>query len=114
MKTDVENLSIWWTDVRLETSFNGRFVLSDESFERPVLVIDNQAFLVYKITSRDRSGYRIQDWREAGLSEPSVIKTGAFIPVHRSDMRYRIGCLTERDANGLVWYLKKYPTYRTM
>ena len=50
--TRIEPLSIWWADVKLEMVADGEFYISKESFERPVLIIDNKAYLVFKITSR--------------------------------------------------------------
>ena len=56
--TRIEPLSIWWADVKLEMVADGEFYISKESFERPVLIIDNKAYLVFKITSRlGREGY---------------------------------------------------------
>jgi len=114
MKT-IENLSIWWTDVKLEKLIDGQLILSEDSFERPVIIIDNQAFLVLKITSRNgHEGYPIQDWREAGLSRPSYIRTDALVPVHRSDMKHEMGFLSERDIEGFLQYLGENPPKRIM
>ena len=112
---NIENLTIWWTDVRLEKVIDGQLLLSADSFERPVIIIDNQAFLVFKITSRTQhDGYLIQDLEEAGLSRPSYIRTDAFVPVHESDLKYEMGCLSNRDIEGFLQYLEENPPNRTM
>jgi hypothetical protein len=54
---------------------------SDAGKDRPVLVIgENQEVFVLSLMitgtrERDQNDYRIEKWKEAGLSKPSVIRT---------------------------------------
>ena len=98
--------SIWWADVKLEMVADGEFYISKESFERPVLIIDNKAYLVFKITSRlGREGYIIRDLSAAGLPKESVVRTDVLVPVSVSDLRYQMGTLSDADSIGLISYL---------
>ncbi len=103
----IDPLSIWWADVKLEFKDGDEFTVSDESFERPVLIIDNKAYLVFKITSRiGREGYRIHDLESAGLRMPSVVRTDILVPLAESDLRYRMGSLSQSDKEDFAEYLK--------
>ena len=89
--TRIEPLSIWWADVKLEMVADGEFYISKESFERLVLIIDNKAYLVFKITPRlGREGYIIRDLSAAGLPKESVVRTDVLVPVSVSDLRYQV------------------------
>ena len=113
--TEIEPLSIWWADVRLEISVDGKFFISRESFERPVLIVDNKAYLVFKITSRlGREGYRIKDLSTAGLPKESVIRTDILVPISDSDLRYQMGALSEADSIGLISYMSNHNRPRIM
>ncbi len=103
----IEPLSIWWADVKSEVKRGDQFIVSDESFERPVLIVDNKAYPVFKITSRTgREGYRIQDLEEAGLPMPSIVRTDILVPLAESDLRYQMGRLSLSDKKGLIEYLE--------
>ncbi len=103
----IESLSIWWADVKLEIKVGDHYAISEDSFERPVLIVDNKAYLVFKITSRiGREGYRIKDLSTAGLSRPSIIRTDILVPLAESDLKYQMGHLSESDAKGLIEYLR--------
>lgn len=113
--TEIEPLSIWWADVRLEMSVDGELYISRESFERPVLIIDNKAYLVFKITSRlGREGYRIRDLSVAGLPRESVIRTDVLVPISDSDLRYQMGVLSDADSIGLIAYMSDCSPPRIM
>ncbi len=103
----IEPLSIWWANVNLEVKDGDQYVISDDSFERPVLIIDNKAYLVFKITSRKgKKGYAIKDLESAGLSRPSTIRTDILVPLAESDLRHRMGRLSESDVKGLIEFLR--------
>lgn len=113
--TEIEPLSVWWADVKLEISVDGEFYVSKDSFERPVLIVDNKAYLVFKITSRlGREGYRIRDISVAGLPKESVIRTDILVPISVSDLRYRMGVLSRADRIGLRSYLDEHDSPRIM
>lgn len=113
--TEIEPLSIWWADIKLEISVNGEFYISEESFERPVLIVDNKAYLVFKITSRlEREGYRIRDISVAGLPKESVIRTDILVPISVSDLRYKMGVLSRADRIGLRSHLESHGSPRIM
>lgn len=94
----------------MEKVVDGQAMLTEDSFERPVLIIDNRAFLIFKITSRmDREGYVIQDLDVAGLPKPSVVRTDALVPIHVEDLKYRMGKLSQRDVDGFLQYTANRP-----
>ncbi len=108
-------MSVWWANVRLEVKVDGEFYISDKSFERPVLVIDQKAYLFFKITSRlERAGYRIRDLSVAGLPRESVVRTDVLVPISDSDLRYQMGVLSENDKKGLYIYLKNQEPARVI
>lgn len=113
--TEIEPLSIWWANVKLEVTIDGENYKSNESFKRPVLIVDNKAFLVFKITSRlKREGYRIKDLAEAGLPMESVIRTDIIVPIGISDLIYKMGELSDVDRIGLRLYLESHDSPRMM
>ena len=80
---------------------------------RPVLVINNNTFLVLslKITShspRDNySGeYQIIKWREAGLLKPSTIRTSKKLFLPPDKFIHKLGVLHEIDKNNLIEIFK--------
>ena len=113
--TEIEPLSIWWANVKLEVTIDGENYKSNESFKRPVLIVDNKAFLVFKITSRlKREGYWIEDLAEAGLPMESVIRTDIIVPIGISDLIYKMGELSDVDRIGLRLYLESHDSPRMM
>ena len=56
-----------WADVKLEKIRGGERYISEDIFKMSVVFIDNEAYFVFKITSRERDGYVIKDLSEAGL-----------------------------------------------
>lgn len=111
--TEIEPLSVWWADIKLEISVGEEFYVSRESFERPVLIIDNKAYLVFKVTSRlGREGYRIRDLSVAGLPRESVIRTDTLVPISVSDLRYKMGVLSRADRIGLRSYMENHDSPR--
>jgi len=113
-RIDPEPLSVWWADVKLEKIRDGKCYISEDSFKRPVVFIDNKAYFVFKITSRERDGYVIKDLSEAGLMKRSIIRTDVIVPISRGDLIRRLGQLSERDSLGLLEYLYDAQTPRMM
>lgn len=90
----MERFDIWQARVRFEDSA--------EVKERPVLIWNQQAFLVaYKLTGTDRGDhrdeYRIRYWREAGLTKPTSIRLRKVLRLEESDLLYKIGELDKRE-----------------
>ncbi len=72
-----------------------------------VLIIDNKAYLVFKITScLGREGYIIRDLSAAGLLKESVVRTDVVVQVSVSDLRYQMGTLSDADSIGLISYTR--------
>lgn len=85
---------IWQAKVRFEES--------DEVKERPVMIWNNQMFLVaYKMTGTDRGDdqdeYRIRHWEEAGLTKPTSIRLRKVLRLTKEDLLYKIGELDKRE-----------------
>ena len=113
MTEKVRRLSVWWARVFVESSVNGEFCLTKRKTTRPVLIIDNRAYLVYKFTTvMEHEGYRIRDLKSAGLNEQSLIRTDVLFPVVDSDLIKEAGELSTHDAEMLMEYLKEHPTRR--
>ncbi|MBQ7701643.1 MAG: hypothetical protein IJT54_04490 [Candidatus Methanomethylophilaceae archaeon] len=108
--TDVDLFSIWWANVKLEKVRDGEYFISDESFERPVVIIENRAYLVYKLTSKNREGYIVKDIDSAGLKEGSRIRTDVIVPIGPSDLIYKMGELSIDDRLGLLDYVAAHPS----
>lgn len=90
----MERYEIWQAKVKFEES--------DEVKERPVLIWNNQVFLVaYKMTGTnrgdDRDEYRIKYWQEAGLSKPTSIRLRKVLRLTKDDLLYKIGELDKRE-----------------
>lgn len=90
----MKRYEIWKAKVRFEES--------SECKERPVLLWDNQAFLIaYKMTGTDRGDsqdeYRVRHWREAGLSKPTSIRLKKVLKLTKSDLLCKIGELDPRE-----------------
>lgn len=90
----MERYEIWRARVRFEES--------DEVKERPVLIWNQQAFLIaYKMTGTNRGDgqeeYRIRYWREAGLSKPTSIRLRKVLKLTEDDMVEKIGELDKRE-----------------
>ena len=93
-RIDPEPLSVWWAGIKLEKIRGGERYISEDSFKRPVVFIDNKAYFVFKITSRERDGYVIRDLSEAGLMKRSIIRTDVIVPISRGDLIRRLGQLS--------------------
>ena len=90
----MERYDIWQAKVKFEES--------DEAKERPVLVWNNQVFLVaYKMTGTDRGDdqdeYRIRYWKEAGLTKPTSVRLRKVLRLEKGDLLYKIGELDKRE-----------------
>ncbi len=49
---------------------------------------------------------KIEDWREAGLLKPSILKSN-IATIERSQVIQKLGCLQEKDREGLGSLLEK-------
>ena len=90
----MERYEIWQAKVKFEEY--------DEVKELPVLIWNNQVFLVaYKMTGTnrgdDRDEYRIKYWQEAGLSKPTSIRLRKVLRLTKDDLLYKIGELDKRE-----------------
>ena len=90
----MERYDIWQAKVKFEES--------DEAKERPVLIWNNQVFLVaYKMTGTDRGDdqdeYRIRYWKEAGLTNPTSVRLRKVLRLEKGDLLYKIGELDKRE-----------------
>ena len=90
----MERYEIWQARVRFEESA--------EVKERPVLIWNDQVFLIaYKMTGTDRGDgqneYRVRYWKEAGLSKPTSIRLRKVLRLTEEDLLYQIGKLDERE-----------------
>ena len=90
----MERYDIWQAKVKFEES--------DEAKERPVLIWNNQGFLVaYKMTGTDRGDdqdeYRIRYWKEAGLTKPTSVRLRKVLRLEKGDLLYKIGELDKRE-----------------
>ena len=90
----MERYDIWQAKVKFEES--------DEAMERPVLIWNNQVFLVaYKMTGTDRGDdqdeYRIRYWKEAGLTKPTSVRLRKVLRLEKGDLLYKIGELDKRE-----------------
>ena len=90
----MERYDIWQAKVKLEES--------DEAKERPVLIWNNQVFLVaYKMTGTDRGDdqdeYRIRYWKEAGLTKHTSVRLRKVLRLEKGDLLYKIGELDKRE-----------------
>ena len=90
----MERYDIWQAKVEFEES--------DEAKERPVLIWNNQVFLVaYKMTGTDRGDdqdeYRIRYWKEAGLTKPTSVRLRKVLRLEKGDLLYKIGELDKRE-----------------
>lgn len=85
---------IWSAKVKFEDS--------SEVKERPVLIWNDQTFLiVYKMTGTDRGDdleeYRIKYWKEAGLTKPTSIRLRKVLKLEKRDLIRKIGELDRRE-----------------
>lgn len=66
------------------------------------MIWNDQIFLVaYKMTGTNRGDdqdeYRIQYWKEAGLSKPTSIRLRKVLRLTKGDLLYKIGELDKRE-----------------
>lgn len=90
----MERYEIWRAKVRFEDS--------DELKERPVLIWNDQVFLIaYKMTGTDRGDdkdeYRVKYWKEAGLTKPTSIRLRKVLRLEKKDLLCKIGELDKRE-----------------
>ena len=90
----MDRYEIWSAKVKFEDS--------SEVKERPVLIWNDQTFLIaYKMTGTDRGDnleeYRIRYWKEAGLTKPTSIRLRKVLKLEKSDLIRKIGELDRRE-----------------
>ena len=72
-----------------------------ESKIRPVLIVDNEAYLVrcFGVTSNPSrpEDYVIKEWKAAGLRKPSAIRVQRIIALDADFVGYKIGHLQPID-----------------
>jgi len=90
----MKRYEIWWAKVKFEES--------DDIKERPVMIWNDQVFLVaYKMTGTDRGDgpdeYRVKYWAEAGLDKPTTIRLQKVLKLTKEDLLYKIGELDKRE-----------------
>jgi len=72
---------------------------------RPVVIVGNQQacdldMVINPITTQDaRSEFDVvlQNWQEAGLAKPSVVRTSKPATFHKRELDRKLGTLTEQD-----------------
>mgnify|MGYP003300032008 CR=1 FL=1 len=71
---------------------------------RPAIVVDSNTVLIFaaKVTSqtdkyRGSRDYLIRNWKEAGLSKPSVVRLDKIIKITSQGVIRRLGHLSEED-----------------
>ena len=79
-----------------------KFEESNDIKQRPVLIWNDKAFIIaYKITSTDRGDnnreFKIEFWKEAGLTKPSTIRIPQVLRLESGDMVSKLGELDYRD-----------------
>ena len=90
----MKRYEIWQAKVKFEET--------DGVKERPVLIWENQAFLVaYKMTGTNRGDnqdeYRVRYWKEAGLTKSTSIRLRKVLRLTKEDLLYKIGELDKRE-----------------
>jgi len=89
------------------------FTEEDTSKKRPALIISSTDFnqedrvVILQITSNineNSSGYLIQDWQEARLLKPALIKM-KFATIKKSIIDKKLGKLSDRDKSNIKEYL---------
>lgn len=91
----MKRYEIWQAKVKFEDS--------DEVKNRPVLIWNNQAYVIvaYKMTGTNRGDdydeYRIKYWAEAGLTKPTSVRISKMLRLQPEDMLYKIGELDKRE-----------------
>lgn len=91
----MKRYEIWKAKVRYEDE--------DDAKERPVLIWNENAYLIiaYKMTGTDRGDnkeeFRIEHWKESGLSKPTSIRIVKMLKLNSSDLVAKMGELDFRD-----------------
>jgi len=95
--------SVWTAFVRFEDGIGGK--------ERPVIVIDDRIILCIcmGVTSKEkdlRHGYRLKNWRYAGLARESWVRF-EYLKLEPGDFRGMVGMLHQEDIEGIKAWMKK-------
>ena len=90
----MQRYEIWWAKVRFEETSDIK--------HRPVLIWNDLAYVIaYKMTSTDRGDdreeFKIEYWKEAGLSKPTTIRITKVLRLEKRDLISKIGDLDFRD-----------------
>lgn len=97
------------------------FAYDEQGKLRPYIVISNDPmvleiapeddFLMAKVTSkpvRNRFDIPIQDWKEAGLNKPSIVRCYKLRTIHKDLLDFCVGSLTEHDLERVIETIKSY------
>lgn len=104
---DIKPYDLWFASVAYEDD-------PSKADDRPVLVIDEKRgiYAALKITRTPPresfwGEYRVQKWRQAGLSDPSTIRISKFLRLAPKDFRRKIGTLRMVDVAGVQNYIDR-------
>lgn len=101
----IKEWEIHWAHVVFEDS--------DEVKRRPVLIINESKAVIVslKMTGTDRGDnvreYRIEKWREAGLSKPTSVRLDKILHLQETDLDGKIGRLQEIDIIKIGYRMSK-------
>jgi mRNA interferase MazF len=88
------------------------FVQSDAGKQRPALVLldaGDADILVARVTTQDyhsRYDVRIEDWQDAGLKAPSVVRMHKLATLEKKLVRRRLGSLALPDRRRIATILR--------
>ncbi|MBQ8913791.1 MAG: PemK family transcriptional regulator [Lachnospiraceae bacterium] len=90
----MKRYEIWEAEVRFEDEPTIK--------KRPVMIWNDVAFVMaYKLTGTDRGDnneeFRIEFWKEAGLSKPTSIRISKLLKLEHVSIKRKIGELDMRD-----------------
>lgn len=91
----MQRYEIWQANVKFEDS--------PEVKQRPVMIWNDCAFVIvaYKLTGADRGDnreeFKIEHWKEAGLTKPTTVRILKVLRLTRKDLVVKIGELDFRD-----------------
>ena len=104
---DIKPYDLWFASVAYEDD-------PSKTDDRPVLVIDEKrgiyaALMITRTPPRESfwGEYRVQKWRQAGLSDPSTIRISKFLRLEPKDFRRKIGTLRMVDIAGVQNYIDR-------
>jgi len=97
---------------------DGTFLPDNQGKPRPVLLIQDpvdKKFYLHKVTGQvhkslnKKYGYEVEDWKEAGLKSPSIVKCNIDnrFEIESNTLRKCFGKLSENDLIGFTSKLVK-------